>query len=36
MLQTTFEKMILNSVWMVAKKVNTRITKFIEIITKSR
>jgi replicative superfamily II helicase len=35
MLQATFEKMILNSVWMVAKKVNSRVTKFVDIITKS-
>jgi len=34
-LQATFEKMILNSVWMVAKKINSRVTKFVEIITKS-
>jgi hypothetical protein len=35
MLQNTFEKMIFNSVWMVAKKVNSRVTKFVDIITKS-
>jgi replicative superfamily II helicase len=35
MLQATFEKMIFNSIWMVAKKVNSRVTKFVDIITKS-
>lgn len=31
----TFKQMILNSIWMIAKKVNSRVTKFVEIITKS-
>jgi replicative superfamily II helicase len=31
----TFKQMILNSIWMVAKKVNSRVTKFVEIITRS-
>lgn len=31
----TFKKMINNSVWQVARTVNSRVTKFIKIITKS-
>lgn len=34
-LQATFEKMLLNSVWMVAQKVNSRVSKFVDLITKS-
>lgn len=34
-LKPTFKKMVLNSVWMVAKKVNSRVTKFVGILTKA-
>jgi replicative superfamily II helicase len=35
LLWKTFDKMISNSVWQIAKAVNSRVTKFIELITKS-
>ena len=35
MLQLTFRKMIENSIWAVAKRVNSRVKTFTEIITKS-
>ena len=35
MLQLTFRKMIENSVWSVAKRVNSRVKTFTELITKS-
>ena len=35
MLQLTFKKMIENSIWSVAKRVNSRVKTFTELITKS-
>ena len=34
-LNSTFKKMIYNSVWVVAKRINSRVTEFTELITKS-
>ena len=34
-LDSTFKKMIHNSVWIVAKRINSRVTQFIELMTKS-